>query len=485
MIRSPDPWRQPRPLRRGGQGARLRVLGAAGQVTGSAHLLELDGLRLLLDCGLVQGSRQSEAVNRQAFPFDAARLDAVVLSHAHIDHSGRLPLLVRRGYRGPVYAHPATIDLCRVLLSDAARIAEHDYQRELRHARRDGRPVPLSPLYGQAEVDRLMDCFVAVEFDQEYALGADRVLRLREAGHMLGASIVAIDIPRPKRRLRLVYSGDLGPYGSPLAPAPQPVHDADLVVMESTYGDRDHRSREATVEEIGVILREAAALGGNVLVPAFSVGRSQELLYWMAQHYADWGLSRWRIFLDSPMAVAATAVYRRHARLLPETARRYAAQSPSQWLPKLQVIDGVEASMALNEVRGGAIIIAGSGMCSGGRIVHHLVHHAGDPATQILIIGYQARGTPGRRLVDGTQTLRLLGRRIPVRARVHTVGGLSAHAGRSELLRWYGELGGNPAVMLVHGEARARAGLAQGLEDAYGVQARLPVAGEACDLDAL
>jgi metallo-beta-lactamase family protein len=423
---------------------KIRFHGAAGEVTGSCHEVEAAGRRLLLDCGLIQGSREDERRNRDPFDFDPARIDGVVMSHAHLDHCGRLPLLVQRGFDGPIWAQRA------------------------RRRRAEGRSFDadeLEPLYTQADVQAVLRLVRGLEYEEPLVLFPGLTLTLRDAGHILGsASVELVDSSGPEPRT-LVYSGDLGPKGTPILRDAVVPPKADLVLLESTYGDRAHRERAATIEELGQIFHEAWEQGGNVLIPAFAVGRSQELLYWFARHYEDWGLGRWRIFLDSPMATRVIEVYDRHTRLFDEDARRVWAGKPHPFRMKnLHISLDQAQSMAINQIRGGAIVIAGSGMCTGGRIRHHLRHQLPYERNHVLFVGYQARGTLGRRLVDGAAHVRVLGHEVPVRAKRHTVGGLSAHADQPGLLDWYARIGGRPRVVLVHGEDRPRQVLAEMLQ---------------------
>ncbi|KAB8318541.1 MBL fold metallo-hydrolase [Tolypothrix campylonemoides VB511288] len=453
---------------------RVRFHGAAGEVTGSMHEVEAAGHRLLLDCGMVQGGPAAEARNADAFAFEPAALDAVVASHAHIDHVGRLPLLVRRGFRGPVFAQAATADLLPVMLEDAAGIAEHEAERARR--RDPGRRPPPAPLFDRDDVARLLRQLRPLPYDVDREILPGVHLHLREAGHILGSASVEL---RADGRT-LAFSGDLGPRGTPILRDPAPVPRADLVLLEATYGDRLHRARGDTVAEIGDILDRAWREGGSVLIPAFAVGRSQELLYWFARHWDDWQLRRWRIVLDSPMASRVVAVYRRHRGLFDADAQAQWRDGPDPFaLPNLHVTESVEQSQAINRVAGGVIVVAGSGMANAGRIVHHLRHRIGRRETHVVFVGYQAEGTLGRRLVDGAHWVRLHGRDHRVGAQVHTVGGLSAHADQAGLLDWYGAIDGRPPVALVHGEPRAREALAGELGERLGAEVLLPEPGDA------
>jgi metallo-beta-lactamase family protein len=457
----------------------IEFWGAAGEVTGSCHLVRVGDRRVLLDCGLIQGGPEDEARNRAPFPFAPAEIDAVVLSHAHLDHSGRLPLLAAAGFRGPIYAHTATRDLCEIMLRDAAYLNEKDTEHENRRRARRGL-APLAPLYTRRAVERLMQQFRPLDYGLSHEILPGIRLRLHDAGHILGSAIVVLEFSQAGgTRRRLAYSGDLGHRGAPILRNPETVREADLVVLESTYGDRDHRSWEATLAELAALFLNAEHSKGNVLVPAFAVGRSQELLYLFKRHYRDWALHRWRIFLDSPLAIEATEIYARHWQLYDKEATRLRAATRRSLfeLPNLVFTRTTAQSMALNRIAAGAVIIAGSGMCDGGRIRHHLKHNIWRPHCHLLITGYQARGTLGRRLVDGAGEITLWGEPIRVAAEIHTIGGLSAHAGQQALVDWYAHFHGRPPVALVHGETHALEALAARLA-ALGARVTIPKNGE-------
>lgn len=461
----------------------LTFCGAAGEVTGSCHHLRVGRHQVLLDCGLYQGSREDELRNAVGFPFDPRAIDAVLLSHAHLDHCGRLPMLVRGGFRGPLYSHPASLDLVRILLRDAAHLEQADTEREnRRRARRGDRPI--KPMFELADVERVFELMRPLPFDETTQVLPGISVTLHGAGHILGAASLALDLVEGERRRRLVYSGDIGPDGSGLLPDPNPPRSADLVLLESTYGDRNHRSRQATLDEIEEVLDLAWEAGGNLLVPSFAIGRAQELLVMFASQFKRWRLDRWQIFLDSPMAIETTRVHDRHLELFSKTARKLIGnRALPELLPNLHLTKRPEQSMRLNSVKRGALIIAGSGMCNGGRIVHHLRHNLWRRESHVMIVGYQSVGTLGRRLVDGQQMVRIYGEDVRVAAAIHTVGGLSAHAGQDDLVAWYQAIGGKPPVQLVHGEHRGRDGLATALRDRLGVEAGLPGYGDRLALD--
>ncbi len=460
----------------------LTFLGAAGSVTGSCYLLETGRARLLLDCGQVQGTRQAEAKNREPLPVEPESIDAVVLSHAHIDHSGRLPLLYARGYRGPIYTHDASRALCDIMLYDSAYLHEKDAEWQNRKRARKGLPA-VTPLYTRNDATAVMSRFVSLPYDERTEILPGIAIRLQDAGHILGAAIVEVWLEDGGQRRKLVFSGDLGQADAPVMNDPTRVSDADLVLMESTYGDRDHRPFDQTLEELGGIFMEAADRGGNILIPAFAVGRTQDLLYLMARHFDDWGLANWQVFLDSPMAIETTHVYSRYRHLY-RTALFGAGQ---EWpeLPNLHPTRRSEESMEINRIEAGAIVIAGSGMSNGGRILHHLKHNLWRPECHVVMIGYQAEGTLGRRLVDGAARVRLWQETIRVQARIHTVGGLSAHAGQTGLVNWYGGFNKRPPVWLVHGEEQARTALARRLADTFGARTQRPRIGDVIDLNAI
>lgn len=448
--------------------------GAAGEVTGSCHLVEVAGKRVLLDCGMVQGDRTADARNAADFPFDPKAIDVLVLSHAHIDHTGRVPLLVQRGFAGPIFTHPATIDLAAIMLADAANIAQTDAERDNRHLQPGQKPSV--PLYTQDDVNAATRLMRPVAYDTPAEILPGVRLTLRDAGHILGSATVELDATENGATRKLVFSGDLGPKNSPILCDPAPVPAADLVVMESTYGDRLHKSREDTLAELASIFAAAHKDGGNVVIPAFAVGRTQEILYFFAEHFDDWGLGAFKLFLDSPMGIRVTEAYDRHEDLFDAEAKQlWAARQHPLRLPNLtRTLDG-EASRGINAIHGHAVILAGSGMCTGGRIRHHLRYNLANPAAHIVFVGYQAAGTLGRILVDGAKRVRLFGEEIPVRAQMHTVGGLSAHADRDGLSAWYGQVAGHPPVCLVHGEDPGRSKLADELQAKWGSKVTLPM----------
>ena len=445
---------------------RVRFHGAAGEVTGSCHEVEAAGQRVILDCGLIQGSAEDERRNFEPFLFDPAAVDAVVLSHGHIDHCGRLPVLVKRGFSGPIWTHGATADLLKVMLEDSAFIAEMDAEQA--NKRREDGHADHQPLFTRADVGPVLRQVNRLAYDAPQEILPGVTVTLRDAGHILGSASVELRARENGAERVLVFSGDLGMKGTPILRDPAPVPRADLLLLESTYGGRAHRERATTITEIGEILDHAWSDGGNVLIPAFAVGRTQELLYWFARYWDEWKLSRWKIFLDSPMATKVVEVYDGHEDLFDSAARKVWNDKPHPFrLPNLRYTADVEASRGINAHERGAIIIAGSGMCNGGRIRHHLRQNLGRRQAHVLFVGYQAQGTLGRRLVDGAPWVRLFGEDIQVNAQRHTVGGLSAHSDQPGLLDWYAQIENRPRTVLVHGEDEAREALAGKLREGF------------------
>ena len=434
----------------------IEFFGATGEVTGSCHLVTVGNHKILLDCGLIQGRAEDEARNREPFPFDPRSIDAVVLSHAHIDHSGRLPLLVKAGFRGRIYTHRASRDLCRIMLKDSAFLYQKDVEWENRKRARKGLDM-IDAMYTIEDARIAMKQFKGLVYQQKKRILPNVTLKLNDAGHILGSSIIELWLGDEGQQRKLVFSGDLGRSGMPILEDPEIISDADLVVMESTYGDRMHRSWDETKNEISEVLSIATNGSGNILIPAFSVGRTQEILYLFAKYYKQWKLDRWQIFLDSPLAIEATRIFMNHSDLFDADMQALFQQNKQQSiLPNLHISRTTNQSMALNRVHAGAIIIAGSGMCNGGRIKQHLKHNIWRSNCHVIISGFQARGTLGRRLVDGAKRITLWGEAVQVAASVHTIGGLSAHADQMGLKNWYGNFKNRPPIVLVHGEEQAQ-----------------------------
>lgn len=466
----------------------LTFQGAVKEVTGSRYLLELDGNgrshKLLLECGLHQGGSDADEANARSFGRLPRELEAVVLSHGHLDHSGLLPKLVREGYRGPIHCTRGTRDLLEIMLQDAAFIMAKDVEWENKWRRRNDKPL-VEPLYALEDVEQTLALCEPHPYGQAVELPGGATLVFRDAGHILGSAIVELAIPSGGQTKRLVFSGDLGNPSSVLMKDPEKLHDADLVLMESTYGDRDHRPLEETLEEFARVLEEAHEAGGNVLIPAFAVGRTQEILYHLSVLYHEGRLRQQMVFLDSPMAIKVTELYHRARKSLdPEDLKVLnvaASGDTSQYLPILRMTRTVEESMAINRIHGGAIIIAGAGMCTGGRIIHHFRYNLEKPDTRLVIVGFQAAGTVGRQIVDGAARIRVMGRDLAVKAKVHTIGGFSAHAGQTQLLGWAGAFRNRPRFYLVHGEPGAQQALQVALARSD-IEAEIPAYGDRIEL---
>jgi metallo-beta-lactamase family protein len=461
-------------------GIRLTFWGAAGQVTGSMHLLETAGGRFLLDAGLFQGRRAESHELNARLPFDPRRLDGVVLSHSHIDHSGRLPLLVRHGFHGPIYATPATRDLCAVMLPDAAHIQEKDHE----FLQRRGKAGPLSePLYNLADAVAVQDLIVGVPYRRITHLRKHLALEFVEAGHILGSASVDFRISEGRNH-RIVFSGDIGRNGLPIVRDPEPPSGPiDTLIVEATYADRDHESVAGAEERLGEAVRRTAARGGKVLIPAFALGRVQEIVYGLHQLHRARKIPDLPIYIDSPLAVDTTTVFRLHPEVFDQREHLVNQSIPLFDFSLVRYVRDVSASKALNETRGPAIIIAASGMAESGRILHHLANGIGDHRNLVLFVGYQAEHTLGRRIQSGEEILRILGQDYPRRAEVETISGYSAHADRTELRAWVHRLGGPiRRAFVVHGEAPALGAMAAILREEGVPQVIQPKHGEAFDL---
>ena len=462
--------------------ALLNFLGAIQQVTGSCYLIESrDGARVLLDCGMRQGRREEEDGNHAPFAFDPHRLDAVVISHAHIDHTGLLPKLTAAGYRGPIFATDASCELMELMLLDSAFLQEKDAEWENKWRARMGKP-PISPLYTTRDAEQALSQRRPMIYGESREVAKGVHATFHDAGHILGSAIVELEVQDHHLTRRLVFSGDLGNTCSPLMRDPSTLSQADVVLLESTYGDRDHRCSEDTLDELADILQQAHRDGGNVLIPSFAVGRTQDLIYYLGRFYHEGRLPQQAVFLDSPMAIRANAIYSRYQdQFAAEDRAALQARGSTRiedWLPILRCTATAEESMAINRIKSGAIIIAGSGMCTGGRIVHHFKHNLWRDDCHLIFPGFQAKGTLGRALVDGAEHVKLLHQRIAVKAKIHTLGGFSAHAGQSQLLDWVSHFEHHPELYLVHGELEKMQALQLALRERLNWIANIPEPGE-------
>ena len=462
--------------------ATITFFGAAQEVTGSCHLLEGPGVgRVLLDCGMHQGGDAVDRIQDEEFAFDPATIDAVVLSHAHLDHSGLLPRLCHEGFAGPVICTRSTAELLEIMLNDSAGLYLRDLERtNIRNARR-GRPL-LDPTYTLEDVEAALKQTQGHRYGESIALGESASLCFHDAGHILGSAIVEITLREQDREKVLVFSGDLGKSDSVLMNEPARLERADVLLVESTYGDREHRGEEDTVEQLREVLRETWRAGGSVMIPAFAVGRTQDLLFHLGCLHSRGELDQWEVFLDSPMAIAVTRVYDRWLKLLDADDIRQLSDahktSLEKFLPRLNLTASTEESMAINRIKGGAIIIAGSGMCTGGRIRHHFKQRIWDQRNTIIFTGYQARGTLGRIIVDGARSIKLFNEEYVIKARVETLGGLSAHAGQRELLSWIAGFQPPPRTLLVHGEPNAQDAMAEKLWKDQKMKVEIPARGD-------
>jgi metallo-beta-lactamase family protein len=464
---------------------RLTFIGAAQEVTGSCFLVEADGVRFLVDCGMFQGGREARARNAAGWPFDPRTIDFVLLTHAHIDHSGLLPRLCAMGFAGPVYTTTATVDLLSVMLLDSAFIQESEWARTQRR-RATGRREPAVPLlYTVAQAQACLEQLRGVAYDEAVDPHPTVGCTFRDAGHILGSAIVEVRVTERGRTRTLVFSGDLGQPGRPIVRDPTPIAKADVLVVESTYGNRLHRPLDETIDELVFVIEDTLRRRkGNVIIPAFALGRTQELLHLLVDLCRSGRLPSLKVFVDSPMADRVTAITWKHTAFLDDETRALLALRAShpEWL-ELRFTKSVEESMALNRVKAGAIVISASGMCDAGRIKHHLRHNLGRAECAVVIIGYQAVGTLGRRLVDGERRVRIFGEDIAVRAGIHTIGGLSAHADQAALLAWLGGFVEPPArTFVVHGEAQTACGFADLVADRFGWSVEAPAPGTKVDL---
>jgi metallo-beta-lactamase family protein len=459
---------------------RLTFWGAAGQVTGSMHLLEAAGARILLDAGLFQGHRADTHTLNAQLPFDARRIDGVVLSHAHIDHSGRLPLLVREGFHGPVYSTPATRDLSAVMLADAAHIQEKDYEF-LRKRGQVG--LESEPLYALRDAIAVQDLMVGVPYRRILHLRKHLAVEFLEAGHILGSATVDLRMTEGGNQ-RLVFSGDVGRSGLPIVRNPEPPSGPiDTLVVEATYADRQHESFDDAESRLGATVRRIAARGGKVLIPAFAVGRAQELIYSLHRLYRDGQIPDLPIYVDSPLAIDITTVFRMHPEVFDRRERMIETTNDLFDSPLLRYVRDVSDSKALNGSSGPAVIIAASGMAESGRILHHLAHGIGDPKNLILFVGFQAEHTLGRRIQAGQETVRILGQDYERRAEVESISGYSAHADRDELRSWVRRLGGPVRrAFVVHGEPPALEAMSTILREEGVRDVRVPKHGESFEL---
>ncbi|MFO0814657.1 MAG: MBL fold metallo-hydrolase [Gemmatales bacterium] len=453
---------------------KLTFFGAAGEVTGSSYLLETASTRILIDCGIFQG-HDSDGKNFIPKGMMAERLDAVLLTHAHNDHVGRLPLLTKSGCKAPIFANGATRDMAQLILLDAAKVQQQDAERENRKRQRRG-DAPAVPLYNADDVLKTLSFFRSLEYGIKREIAPGIMARLVDAGHMLGSGSVELTVTENGTSKVIAFSGDLGPRGAPFLRDPVPIPNADLVVLESTYGDRDHKPLAATLQEFKQIVQEAVRNKGVILVPVFAVGRAQQMIYHLAAMFRHGEESRFPIYLDSPMAIEAVQLYRKHTSLFDEEALALKQSGKlDQDFSMVEACETADDSRSLNIKEGPMLILAGSGMCNAGRILHHFKHRLWQQDTYVVIVGYQGEGTLGRQLVDGKKRVNIYGESVEVRAKIRTLGGFSAHAGQTELLQWYNCMAASkPKTVLTHGEDKQRATLLGMIKKQHGVQSLTP-----------
>lgn len=462
---------------------KIKVIGAAGgEVTGSAYVVETNTARVLVECGIFQGGRAAEAKNRAPIA-PRQSLDAVLVTHAHLDHTGRLPMLVKSGYKGFVYATPATIELTSLILRDSAKIQAQDMERLNRKRQRAGMKWE-EALYTPDDAEAIIKRLTPVPYTKPTTVAPGIQACFAEAGHLLGSASIQLTVDEDGKKKTVVFSGDLGPKGAPILQDFEPFHSANLVFQESTYGDRDHKPFSETVEEFVEIITDAVKQGGRILVPTFAVGRAQVITMLLGWMFKNKRVKPFPIFLDSPMAIEAAKITMRHPELFDDEMKEYMRDGADRVnLRTLRATATVEESKSINECQGPCLIMAGAGMCNAGRILHHMKHSLWRAGTHVLIVGYQAGGTLGRQLVDGAKVVSIHGERIQVNAQVHTLGGFSAHAGQKDLLAWFDVVApSRPRLVITHGETPARDSLAAQILKRNKIRAELPAAGDVITL---
>lgn len=462
---------------------KIHFHGATGDVTGSAYHIVTKHASILVDCGLFQGGSKEKAKNRREAKLEGGKLDAVLLTHGHLDHVGRLPLLTKHGYEGPIYATQPTFDIARLILKDSIMLQKADLRRENQRRVRNHEP-PLESLFEEKDVADLKPLLRPVKYNEPKEVAPGVEARFVDAGHVIGSSSIELTITENGSKKVVAFSGDLGPRGAPLMNDPVPFEEADVVIMESTYGDRHHRSLHETAIEGRKIIARAIENKAKILVPIFAVGRTQLLLYLLAGAFSRKTLPKFPIYLDSPMAIKATRVYGANNELFDEEAKEMVSSGElAQNLDIAQACSKPAQSRALNDVDGPCMIMAGAGMCTGGRIIHHLRHNLPIKGTEVLIVGFQSANSLGRRLVDGEKEVRIFGERVPVRATISTMGGFSAHADQKGLLDWYGAMApSKPRTIITHGEDRARGVFSELIHSRHGIKTQCPNLGDVIEI---
>jgi metallo-beta-lactamase family protein len=451
----------------------IRFLGAARAVTGSCYLLTLPKGKILVDCGFVQGANNSRDRNREPFAFDPREINFLFLTHAHLDHSGLIPRLVKEGFRGRIITTTATADLIAPMLLDSAKIQENDAERMSRRSLRKG-GEPMEPLYTTRDVQKVLSRIDRAKYGQVIDTGRGIRYRFLDAGHILGSGSLALWLASSDGEKKIIFSGDIGRKGNPIINDPTLATEADYVVMESTYGNRQHKNNVDTSAELAEAITTTFAKGGNVLIPSFAIGRTQDVLYLLNRLVREGTLPKLTVVIDSPLAKKATRIYLSHPELYDEEAALLIKGGTIGDAIDIRFTQSVRESIALNKIKSGSIIVAGSGMCEGGRIGHHLKHNLWRPECSIIFVGFQAQGTTGRRIVDHAQSVSIWGDEIAVRARVWTIGGFSAHGDQKELLAWLSAFRSKPTVFVTHGEESAALTFADLVREQYGFTTHVP-----------
>ncbi len=463
---------------------KLSFLGASQNVTGSKFLLEANDKRILVDCGLYQ-ERKLKHRNWEPFPFDPASIDAMLLTHAHVDHSGMIPRLVRDGFRGNIYCTKATADIARIILLDAAHLQEEDaaYKKKRHDREKRKGPYPEVPVYTTRDAEASFSHFTGVDYQEPINLGEGISATFHDAGHVLGSSTIKVIISQNGESRSVLFSGDLGRDNKPILRDPYEYSEIDYAVIESTYGNRVHEQPMDIGDALAEIINSTVQAGGNIVVPSFALQRAQEVLYYMNELLIGDQIPNIPVYLDSPMAIKITEVFKHHRELYDrETAQLISEKKSPFDFPGLQMVQTSEESKALNYLKSPAMIIAGSGMCTGGRVKHHLVNNITRPECTILFVGYQAVGTLGRSIVDGIKKVRILGQRYPVLARIAEITGFSAHADRNELLEWMADISPR-RVFVIHGETKSAKEFGKFLRQKKGWKVSVPMYGESASLD--
>lgn len=464
---------------------KLQFLGAAQTVTGSSYLIDTGESRVMVDCGMFQGSKAIKERNYGELPVAASEVDALLLTHAHIDHSGLIPKLYKQGFRGTTYCTKGTADLLQVMLPDSGHIQEMEVERKNRKYRRAGKPL-LEPIYTAEEARQCMKYFQGVNYGETIKVAPNVKARFANAGHILGSAIIEVWVTKGQKQTKIVFSGDLGNFNQPIIKDPETITEVDVLVIESTYGNRIHKDKDNRLELLRQTIKDTFQRGGNLIIPAFAVERTQDLLYYLAKLIESREISPRDIYIDSPLAINATDIFCNHPEYYDAETRKLQEKmggSCPLYLPQLHMALSTEESKELNKIPGGAIIISASGMCDAGRIKHHLKHNLWRPESTVLFVGYQAQGTLGRRILDGAKKVRIHGEEIAVNARIVEIDGFSAHADQEALLQWVGSFSLKPDIVFVtHGEVEASETLARLITREYGLRTYVPQWLERVDL---